>query len=80
MSRDEPQWRRYLRFLGADPRADADDEIGFHLQELERGFRERGMSADEAARAARAQFGRVARTRRRLRRASTRVPDRQSVV
>ncbi len=72
MSHDEPLWRRYLRFLGADPRADADDEIGFHLQELERGFRERGMSADDAARAARAQFGSVESARKRMRRGSTR--------
>ncbi len=72
MSGDEPTWRRYLRFLGADPRADADDEIGFHLQELERGFRERGMSADDASRAARAQFGSVEGTRKKMRRSSAR--------
>ena len=72
MSRDEPLWRRYLRFVGADPRADADDEIGFHLQELERGFRARGMNPDEAARAAREQFGSVERTRRRMRSGSVR--------
>ncbi len=73
MSRSEPLWRRYARLLGADPRADADDEIGFHLQELERGFRANGMSADAAARAARAQFGSVESTRKKMRRGSARV-------
>ena len=73
MPRHEPIWRRYLRFFGADPRADVDDELGFHLEELERGFRARGMSADEAARAARTQFGSVDAARRTMQRGSARV-------
>ena len=27
-----PLWRRYLRFWGADPAADVDDEFAFHLE------------------------------------------------
>lgn len=80
MSRNEPLWRRYQRLLGADPRADADDEIGFHLQELERGFREHGMSVEDAARAARAQFGSVESARREMRRGSARAHRRAERV
>ena len=29
--RKTPAWRRYLRFLGSDPAADAQDELDFHL-------------------------------------------------
>lgn len=28
----EPAWRRYLRFFGADPAGDVDDELQFHLE------------------------------------------------
>ena len=37
-------WRRYLRFWGADPPADVDTEIAFHLDELVRHFIARGMT------------------------------------
>jgi predicted permease len=57
MWRRGPSWRQYARFLGADPRADVDDELRFHLEELERQFRRDGMSPAEARRAAEAQFG-----------------------
>ena len=73
MARHEPLWRRYLRFFGADPRADVDDELGFHLEELERRFRAEGMNPADAARAARAQFGSVEQARRTMRRGSARV-------
>ena len=43
-------WRRYLRFWGADPPADVDAEIGFHLEELVRHFVARGMTPDQAER------------------------------
>ena len=42
-----------------DARADADDEIAFHLEMRERDFRARGLPADEASRAARRRFGDV---------------------
>src|ERR1700691_2744627 len=28
----EPAWRRYLRFFGADPASDVDDELQFHIE------------------------------------------------
>ena len=28
----QPVWRRYLRLLGPDVRADVDDELRFHLE------------------------------------------------
>ncbi len=62
----EPLWRRYLRFTRPDPVADVQDEIEFHLQELERGYREQGMAPDQARRAARDQFGDAEGLRRAL--------------
>ena len=32
MSATTPAWRRYLRFWGADPAADVNDEFAFHIQ------------------------------------------------
>lgn len=55
----EPAWRRYLRLTRPDPRADVNDELQFHLQELEHQYIAQGMSAAEAQRAARARFGDV---------------------
>ena len=56
-------WRRYLRFWGDDAPSDIDNEISFHLEELVRHLRARGLS-DEAARGEAAQrFGDVARVR-----------------
>jgi len=72
MPRHEPLWRRYLRFLGPDPVADADDELQFHLDELERRYRASGMDADAARRAARVQFGDVEVARHAMRARSTR--------
>jgi putative ABC transport system permease protein len=72
MASREPLWRRYLRFFGADPRADVDDEIRFHLEELERQFKEQGMTPAAAARAARDQFGDVEQVGRTLTRTSVR--------
>ncbi len=53
----QPLWRRYLRFLGTDVRADVDDEIAFHLQGLVDDYIARGLPPDEARRAALARFG-----------------------
>lgn len=72
MSPREPLWRRYLRFLGPDPRADVDDELAFHLEQLRREFEARGVPPAEAERRARAQFGDVAAMRRTLQARSTR--------
>ncbi len=57
--RGEPSWRRYLRLTRPDPRADVDDELRFHLQELERQYIAQGMSASAAQQAARTRFGDV---------------------
>jgi len=56
-------WRRYLRFWGADPPADVDAEIDFHLDALVQHFIARGMTADQARREASRRFGNVARVR-----------------
>ena len=56
-------WRRYLRFWGADPPADVDAEIDFHLDALFQHFIARGMTADQARREASRRFGNVARVR-----------------
>ncbi len=53
----QPLWRRYLRFLGNDVRADVDDEIAFHLQGLVDDYIARGLPPDEARRAALTRFG-----------------------
>ena len=44
------------RRIWRDTRADADDEIAFHLEMRERDFRERGMSDEEARAEARRRF------------------------
>ncbi len=56
-----PVWRRYLRFRGANVRADVDDEIDFHIQLVASSLIEAGKSPDDAWREARAEFGDVAR-------------------
>lgn len=70
--RNEPIWRRYLRFFGPDVNADVVDEIGFHLEMRERDFLARGLSPEEARQAARRRFGDVERHRRELRRLDAR--------
>ena len=57
MSHQEPRWRRYLRFWGPDVAADVDDEIGFHLDQLERDFIAAGLDPAAAREEARARFG-----------------------
>ncbi len=59
----KPMWRRYLRFWGADARADVDNELSFHLEELVKHLRARGLSEEEAHAEAARRFGDVARVR-----------------
>jgi hypothetical protein len=59
----DAMWRRYLRFWGADPPADVDAEIDFHLEALVQHFIARGMTADQARVEAARRFGNVARVR-----------------
>ncbi|HSD33561.1 MAG TPA: ADOP family duplicated permease [Gemmatimonadales bacterium] len=68
----EPLWRRYLRFFGPDPAADADDEIRYHLDRLTEDFRSRGLGEREAQEAARARFGDPVAVRRALQTAGSR--------
>ncbi len=60
---DAPRWRRYRRFWGADPDADVDDELRFHLEMRADDLRRGGLPADEARREAERRFGDVARVR-----------------
>ena len=55
----EPMFRRYLRFWGADPRRDVDDELEFHLAMRVAEFEQSGMSREEAERTTRDRFGDV---------------------
>ncbi|HYV97909.1 MAG TPA: ABC transporter permease, partial [Gemmatimonadaceae bacterium] len=50
-------WRRSLRFWGADVRTDVDDEIAFHLEMRTREHMERGLDRDAAREAALRDFG-----------------------
>jgi predicted permease len=54
---DTPKWWRYLRFWGTDVRADVDDEIAFHLEELVGYYIARGVPPEEARRIATQRFG-----------------------
>jgi putative ABC transport system permease protein len=61
-----PLWRRYLRFLGPDVEGDVEDELRLHLEERTAEYIARGMSPEEAERAALARFGDLAAVRREL--------------
>lgn len=50
-------WDRYINFLRRDPRADAVEEVRFHIEMRIRDHIARGMSPDEARLAAEAEFG-----------------------
>jgi len=52
-----PKWWRYLRFWGTNVRAEVDDEISFHLEELVGHYVARGVPPDEARRIATERFG-----------------------
>ena len=58
MSR-KPFWRRYARFLGADPAADVADEVRFHLEAHVDELVREGWSEIEARREAERRFGNV---------------------
>ncbi|HEU4994217.1 MAG TPA: ABC transporter permease, partial [Gemmatimonadaceae bacterium] len=50
-------WLRYFNFFRRDPRADAGEEVGFHIEMRTRDYLARGMTLDEARRAAEKDFG-----------------------
>jgi len=55
--RGSPTWRRYLRFWGPNVDADVDDELGFHFDMRVRDYEARGLTAEDARRAAAERFG-----------------------
>jgi predicted permease len=65
--RTPPAWRRYLRFWGADPTADVDAELEFHVASRTEELIQDGLSPDEARRRALTEFGDVAAVRQELR-------------
>ena len=64
MTRREPLWRRYLRFLGPDPAQDLDEELAFHRDQIIEEETARGASPGEAASRAHARLGNLAQSRR----------------
>jgi predicted permease len=70
--REQPRWRRYLRFWGPDVEADIDDELRFHLEMRERDSLAAGRSAAEAREEAFARFGDLEGIRSWLRRHDSR--------
>jgi len=52
-----PIWRRYARLLGANPAADVEDELRFHLEAKADDLIARGWRPDEARVEAERQFG-----------------------
>jgi putative ABC transport system permease protein len=57
--RGAPTWRRYVRFWGPNVDADVDDELAFHLDMRRRDYEARGLTSDDARRAAAERFGDV---------------------
>jgi predicted permease len=70
--RDEPRWRRYLRFWGQDPERDIDDELGFHMAMRVAEYEHEGYSPDEARSLATERFGDVGDVREECRELSVR--------
>ncbi len=58
-----PLWRRYLRFFGADVRADVEEELRFHLDAKIDELVVQGWSAEAARAEARRQFGDMSEVR-----------------
>ncbi|HYC52845.1 MAG TPA: ABC transporter permease, partial [Gemmatimonadaceae bacterium] len=56
-------WRRYLRFFGPQGVADLDDELAFHVEMRMQEYLARGMSEDDARRAAHHRLGDLAAAR-----------------
>jgi predicted permease len=54
-----PMWRRYARFFGPDPAADAKDEVRFHLDAKTDDLVAQGWKPNAARREAERQFGDV---------------------
>lgn len=75
--------RRYLRFLGARPEADVEDEIAFHLEMRARELAARGLDIEAARAEAQRRFGdrtRVEAEMRRLERERSRQTSRLAAL
>src|SRR5687768_14918973 len=59
-----PFWRRYLRFWGADPGADVDDELAFHIEMRVEELVARGMTPKDARAEVLRGFGDLERVKR----------------
>src|SRR5262245_39898838 len=59
-----PLWRRYLRFWGANPAADVEDEFAFHLEMRVEELRAQGLSPKDARDEALRGFGDVQRVKK----------------
>jgi ABC-type antimicrobial peptide transport system permease subunit len=62
--RTPPVWRRYLRFWRADPAADVDAELEFHLDSRIEELVQQGATESDARRAALREFGDYGSVRR----------------
>jgi hypothetical protein len=63
MTRGRTVWGRWRAILRQTPELEVDDELHFHLEQRVRDYVERGMTPEEARRAAAERFGDVARVR-----------------
>ncbi|HEX7091742.1 MAG TPA: ABC transporter permease, partial [Longimicrobiales bacterium] len=63
-----PRWRCYLRFWGADPDADIEDELRFHLEMREQEYLAAGLPPEAAKRRAAERLGDLDEVRAWLRR------------
>ena len=59
-----PKWRRYVRFWGADPAADVDEELQFHIESRVLDYVAEGMMVEAARAEALRRFGDVSAVRR----------------
>jgi len=59
-----PKWRRYVRFWGADPAADVDEELQFHIESRVLDYVAEGMTVEAARAEALRRFGDVSAVRR----------------
>ncbi len=59
-----PVWRRYARLFGADPVADVDEELRFHLEAKVEDLVGQGWAPSAARREAERQFGHIEAVRR----------------
>ena len=71
-------WLRYFAFWRRDPRHDARDEIGFHLEMRIRDLTAAGLPRADAERRARAEFGDEASVERQLERIDARMIRREA--